>query len=102
MSEPDLIAFAERLRALRVGAGLSGRELADRAEVSVSYLRVLENAANSKTGKPSRPSAKLAERLSRELNDGIGNLLRLAGWDPRNESGVVDVRRPQPQTSGIG
>lgn len=96
MPEPDLVAFAERLRSLRAEAGLSGRELADRADISVSYLRVLESGSNSKTGKPSRPSFELAERIGRVVNDEAGELLRLAGWEPSNSTRVADVRRPRP------
>lgn len=104
MPEPDLIAFGVRLQELREAVGLSRRELADRADISPSFLRVLESATNPKTNKPSKPSSQHVERLAQGLDADVGELLALAGQEPAGENGsddgpVAEPRRPRPASN---
>lgn len=107
VSDPDLVMFGERLRALRTEAGLSVRELADRADISPSYLRVLEGGENSKTRKPSRPSAHHVEQLARVLGEGAESLRILAGREvdteietaPENAWSRSESSRPRPASN---
>lgn len=57
-----------RIRAYRTGASLSLRELADKAQISVSYLSQLER------GEREGVSAEILSRLARALGVSISNL----------------------------
>jgi transcriptional regulator with XRE-family HTH domain len=60
--------FAERLRALRRSRGMTQRDLAGRANVTVSYVSTLEAGAAA-------PGIDLLERLARALQADVTDLL---------------------------
>lgn len=67
--------FGERLRHLRLAAGLDRGSLAARARISPSYLSRLES------GKRGVPTLSVLARLARALDLPVVEMLRLAGVD---------------------
>jgi transcriptional regulator with XRE-family HTH domain len=70
--------FAERLRALREARGMSQRELARRAHVTVTYIPRLENSGAA-------PGIDLVERLADSLGVHVMELLPLANPETTDE-----------------
>lgn len=62
MSQDIRIAFAKRLRELRIKAGLTQEELAKRAGISVKYLQNLES------DNPKNPTLITLSKLAKGLN----------------------------------
>ncbi len=59
----DLKALGAYIHNKRESLGISPSELASKAEVGRTMLWILERGENPKTGKPSRPTKDLLERL---------------------------------------
>jgi len=59
--------FGRKLRALRKQAGLSQEKLAERAEISVDFLSLVERGVNA-------PSFETIERLAEALGVGVREL----------------------------
>ena len=74
-------AFAERLRGTRNARGMTQRELADRAEVTFSYISRLEAGGAA-------PGIDLVERLALALRVNVTDLLSLP-----SELGTADESR---------
>jgi len=71
--------FGQRVRSLREQRGLTQRELADRLEVSVSYISKVEN---EKLHFGDFPSEKFVHRLAAELDADEDELLLLTDRVP--------------------
>ena len=67
--------FGTRLRELRVAAGLTQAELAERAGVSVNFISLVERGLKS-------PTLSTMERLAAALKVPIIELFRLDSADP--------------------
>jgi transcriptional regulator with XRE-family HTH domain len=65
---PIVRAFAEQLRRLRLARGLTQREVASRAHVTLSYISKLEAGGAA-------PGIDLLERLAQALEAGVVELL---------------------------
>lgn len=64
--------FGERVRVLRKQAGLSQERLAERADISVDFLSLVERGVNA-------PSFDTLEKLALALNVQVGELFDFAG-----------------------
>ncbi len=92
----DLKALGAYIHDKRESLGISPSELASKAEVGRTTLWILERGENPKTGKPSRPTKDLLERLGFVLclePAEIDALLELAGYTVRRPSAA----RPSQQ-----
>ena len=76
----DLIELGSLLKRRREELDLTQREIADMVGITVSYLAMLESAKNPKTGKPSKPSFNVLQRLMHALNLDDMKLMELAGY----------------------
>lgn len=76
-----VLAFAERLRGTRQARGMTQRELAERAEVTFTYISRLEAGESA-------PGIDLIERLARALGVGVTDLLPAT-----TEAGTTDENR---------
>jgi transcriptional regulator with XRE-family HTH domain len=79
-SDDQLIQLGQHLEAARKAAGLSGREVAEAADLSAPYLRAIERGSNPKTGRPSRPRAEAVLGIARALGLDPAKTLDLAGY----------------------
>ena len=69
VKQADIVkVFAERLRSLRTTKGLTQSELANRADITVSYISTLEAGSVA-------PGIDLLERLARALDANVVDLL---------------------------
>jgi transcriptional regulator with XRE-family HTH domain len=76
-------AFAERLRGVRQARGMTQRDLADKANVTVTYISKLEAAASA-------PGIDTLDQLARALQVSVVELLPIATGDsPENAKGRV-------------
>jgi transcriptional regulator with XRE-family HTH domain len=74
-AEPDLrTKFGRRVRALRETRGLTQEQLAERAEISVDFLSLIERGRNS-------PSFENLEALARALGLGVASLFTFSQAD---------------------
>lgn len=62
-----IATIGENVRERRQALGLSIRQLAERAELSPSYVSAIELGKNPSTGRPTAPSKRVIESLSRAL-----------------------------------
>lgn len=86
VNQPDIVRyFGERLRALRASRGLTQRELAQAAEITVTYVSKLEAGGAA-------PGIDLLERLARALQVATIDLLP-PRTDKSPEEKREDVRR---------
>lgn len=95
----DLKALGAYIHNKRESLGISPSELASKAEVGRTTLWILERGENPKTGKPSRPTKDLLERLGFVLclePAEIDALLELAGYTVRRPSVVSPPQQITP------
>ncbi len=78
--------FAERLRALRQSRGMTQRDLAGRANVTVSYVSTLEAGGAA-------PGVDLLERLARALQADVTDLLPTPSRPESPEAVRQQIRR---------
>ncbi|MFC1714852.1 helix-turn-helix domain-containing protein [Candidatus Poribacteria bacterium] len=69
--------IGKAIKLFRINLGLSQKELAQRAAVSINYLSLIENDRRV-------PSNKLLERLAVELNTSTSQILLQASEKPKN------------------
>jgi len=84
------LAMGERIRQLRLDEGISLRELARRADISPSFLSLIENGSHY-------PSGTVLERIAAELKATAVDLQKL---DSR--SSLSDLRRLLKADPGWG
>jgi transcriptional regulator with XRE-family HTH domain len=84
--EAGMTTIGARIRALRVDAGLSQRQLAAKVEVGFPHLSKIE------AGKET-PSADLVQRIADSLNADADELLLLADRIPEELAEVVMEKR---------
>ena len=72
--------FAERLKGVRLSKGMTQRELAEKAQVTLTYISRLEAGGAA-------PGIDLVERLALALGVGVTDLL------PTSGNGTADERR---------
>jgi transcriptional regulator with XRE-family HTH domain len=98
----DLKALGAYIHNKRQSLGISPSELAGKAEVGRTTLWILERGENPKTGKPSRPTKDLLERLGFVLclePAEIDTLLELAGYTVRRPSAALPAQQATPARS---
>lgn len=98
----DLKALGAYIHDKRESLGISPSELASKAEVGRTTLWILERGENPKTGKPSRPTKDLLERLGFVLclePTEIDTLLELAGYTVRRPSAACPIQQVTPARS---
>jgi|SRR5215203_1203894 len=78
----DFEELGRVLRQARQHSRMSQRETAEAANISATYVRALEAAANPNTKKPSQPSPAVLQAMGKVLRLDAEDLLRLAGHDP--------------------
>jgi len=83
--------FGASLRKLRIQAGLTQRELADRVNVDFTYLSKIENGALPP------PSEKVILKLAETLNVDKDELLTLAGKIPADIAEILKDRKTLEQ-----
>jgi len=66
--------FGSCIREMREEKGLSGRELARRANISQAYLSQLERGENKK------PSPEIIKKIAKGLDEDYNELMTLAGY----------------------
>jgi len=74
VSVDEVLDAGRRVRERRQALGLSVRQLAERANLSPSYISAIEVGKNPSTGRPTVPSRRVLESLSKALG------LTLAGF----------------------
>jgi tetratricopeptide (TPR) repeat protein/transcriptional regulator with XRE-family HTH domain len=78
--DAQLTLLGTRLKTRRQERGLAVRALASTVSITPAYLWMLEAGVNPKTGRPSRPSVDLLERLALELDLPPSELFAMAGY----------------------
>jgi transcriptional regulator with XRE-family HTH domain len=82
-------AFGDHLRGLRKQAGLSQRELAQRAEIDFTYLSKIENS------RVDPPGEETLRKLARGVGADAEDLLARARKMPRNLKHLVEQGSPE-------
>jgi transcriptional regulator with XRE-family HTH domain len=81
-NDAQLVELGKLIKNNRKQMNLTVRATADKAEITGSYIAMLETGKNPKTGRPSRPSYDVLSRLDTVL--GLGDeAYRLAGYIKR-------------------
>jgi len=81
--------LSKLLRELRGTTPL--RDIADRAEISHTYLSLLEKGHDPRSGKEIKPSADILQKLSNVYNYPYETLLKAAGYIPEIDNNRIDL-----------
>jgi transcriptional regulator with XRE-family HTH domain len=87
VKHPDIVRiFAKQLRSLRLARGMTQRDVAEQARVTVTYVSTLEAAGAA-------PGIDLVERLAHSLDVPVSDLLPTAAAPPTMEANRQELKR---------
>ena len=83
------------IRRYRTDNDLTLREFASRCGTSHSYIAMLENNKNSKTGEPIVPTIAMIKKLSKGMNVSVNDLISMCDDIPISLDTSIDIKLAQ-------